>query len=223
MKTINRQLTNAVKCMGDSENSTATRPETAEKAELLKARFGSIEVFMNTFCPAVMVDVAEDPGRAYHGISPTLEVIRQAFGEDAVIDWLCTFVNDFIVYCGKGTLSSRQMIDVAQRISVKSHLRVTEFMLFFWKLGNAEFGNIYGSVNPLYIMDCFNKFIKQREKELDEYSATTTDEVSASSGCWPVLKPSEFYQIAKTGGCIDPEAAKIALQVLSDYDGECNG
>lgn len=216
MKSINRQLTNAVKNLGNCENNTPIRPELTEKAEALRAKFGDIGVFMDTFCPDKMVEVAENPGRAYHGIAPTLEVVRLAFGEDAVIDWLCAFVDDFIVYCGKGTMNNKQMHNVAQRISAKSQLRVTEFMLFFWKLGNAEFGNIYGSVNPLYIMDGFNKFIKQREKELDEYSVTTTDDAVTSSN-WPVIKPNEFYQIAVSGGCIDKEAEKIALQVFKHY------
>ena len=118
-------------------------------------------------------------------------------------------------------MSGTQIMGVAQRLSMKSHLKVTEFMLFFWRLGNADYGRVYGNIDPLYIMDSFNKFLKQREAERGEYAVTATDEVTTLSD-WPVIKPSEFYQIAKNGGCIDPEAAEIALQIF-DYGGDYNG
>ncbi len=164
-----------------------------------------------------MTAVAKDPGRAYNGTAPTLGEVRLAFGGDADIAWLCTLLDYFIEYCGKGCMSGAQIMGVAQRLSIKSHMKVTELMLFFWRLGNAEYGRVYGNIDPLYIMDGFNKFLKQREAERSEYAVTSTDEVEVSSD-WPVLKPCEFYRIAMAGRCIDPEAGRIALEELGPYD-----
>lgn len=180
-------------------------------------RYGSLMRFKETFCPQAMTAVAKDPGRAYYGTAPTLAEVRLAFGGDADITWLCTLLDYFIEYCGKGCMSGTQIMGVAQRLSMKSHMKVTELMLFFWRLGNAEYGRIYGNIDPLYIMDGFNKFLKQREAERGEYAVTTTDDVEVSSD-WPVLKPCEFYRIAMDGRCIDPEAGRIALEELGPYE-----
>lgn len=177
-------------------------------------QFGSLMRFKETFCPQAMIAVAKDPGRAYCGTAPTLEDVRFAFGGDADITWLCALLDYFIEYCGKGRMSSTQIMGVAQRLSMKSHLKVTEFMLFFWRLGNADYGRIYGTIDPLYIMDGFNKFLKQREAERSEYAVTTTDEVAAPS--LPTMSPKEFYFMARDGK-LAPDVAEIALKELGPY------
>ena len=162
-----------------------------------------------------MRDVAEDPGRAYHGTAPTLAEVRQVFGGDADAAWLCTLLDNFIVYCGKGSMTGLQLMGIAQRLSIKSHLKVTEFMLFFWRLSNAEYGRVYGTVDPLFIMDSFNKFLKQRERERSEYAITTTDDISPLDDL-PVMKPEVFYRMAMNGE-LAPEIAEIALKTLGPY------
>ena len=215
MKLMNQQLNNAVKNLAKDKNTPITT-ELMEKAEALKAKIGSIEFFKDKFCPAMMVDVARDPGRAYKGIAPTLEVVRLAYGGDADVAWLNTFLDDFNEYYGKGKMTIKQITGVAQRMSAKSHLRVTEFMLFFWRLGNAEYGKIYGVVDPLYIMDSFNKFLKQREIELGDYSVTTTDDVDSSNKL-PAMHPRVLWLKARNGE-LAPEVAEIVLQELGPYD-----
>lgn len=178
------------------------------------AQHGSLQAFKDTFCPAGMTTVAKDPGRAYNGTAPTLEVVMLAFGVDAVTAWLYTFIDYFVQYCGKGSLSSMQMMDVARRMSAKSFLKVTEFMLFFWRLGNADYGRIYGTIDPLFIMDSFNKFLNQRDKELGEYAVTITDDVAESNE--PKITPREYYFMARNGE-LDQDVAEIALKVLGPY------
>ena len=213
MKTINQQVNNAVRDLG-RENTPATSPGTTDKAQALMMRYGSLMRFKETFCPQAMTTVAKDPGRAYCGTAPTLEEVRLAFGGDADVTWLCTLLDYFIEYCGKGCMSGTQIMGVAQRLSMKSHLRVTEFMLFFWRLGNAEYGRIYGTIDPLYIMDGFNKFLKQREAERGEYAITTTDDVVISSD--PIISPGEFWCMARDGK-LAPDVAEATLMLLGPY------
>ena len=215
MTTINQQLNNAVQNLGNGENSQTERPGLTEKAQALMTRYGSLMRFKETFCPQAMTAVARNPGRAYCGTAPTLEEVRLAFGCDADVTWLCTLLDYFIEYCGKGCMSGTQIMGVAQRLSMKSHLKVTEFMLFFWRLGNAEYGRIYGTIDPLYIMDGFNKFLKQREAERGEYEVTTTDDVASSSE--PTISPRDFYFMARDGE-LAPDIAEITLKLLGPYD-----
>lgn len=129
-----------------------------------------------------MLAVAKDPGRAYTSTTaPALQVVKLAFGGDADISWLYMFLDYFVQYYGKGTLSPLQMADVARRLSAKSHLKVTEYMLFFWRLGNADYGRFFGDIDPMAITDSFNKFLKQRDDEVGRYTATRADDVAESS------------------------------------------
>ena len=187
-----------------------------EKAEALRARTGNFQSFMRTYSPAMMEDVAKDLGRAYNGIAPTLEAVRRAFGENADIGWLCMLLDDFIDFCGKGTLTSRQKEHIAQMMRKNSNLKVTEILLFFWRLCNANYGRVYGSIDPLFIMDGFNKFLKQREKEFGEYVVTTTDDEVVISD-WPVIGFEEFKRRFKAGErtrVLSPEDEKFALDNL---------
>lgn len=187
-----------------------------EKAAALMTTHGSLMNFKETYCPQAMITVAKDPGRAYCGTAPTLEEVRLAFGGDADVTWLCMLLDYFIEYLGKGRMSSNQIMGVAQRLSMKSHLRVTEFMLFFWRLGNAEYGRIYGNIDPLYIMDGFNKFLKQRETERSDYAVTTTNDVCEYDNL-PKMRPKEFWQMARDGE-LAPDVADRALEMLGPYD-----
>lgn len=201
------------------ENSSTMNPSVMEKAQALMKKHGSLMSFEDAYRPQVMSIIARDPGRAYNGIAPTLADVRLAFGGDADIAWMRTLLDHFIEYCGKGCLSGTQIMGVAQRLCAKSHLKVTEFMLFFWRLGNAEYGRIYGNISPLYIMEGFNKFLKQREAERCEYAVTTTDEV-ASSIDWPVMHPQEFKRRFEAGERLaphPPEDIEFALENLKNW------
>ena len=178
-------------------------------------RYGSLSRFKDTFCPQVMPTVAKDPGRAYYGTAPTLDEVRLAFGGDADITWLCMMLDHFVEYCGKGYLSGTQIMGVAQRLSSHQRLRVTEFMLFFWRLGNAEYGRVYGTIDPLFITDGFNKFLKQRENERGEYAVTTTDDISEYDNL-PKMRPKEFWQMAMDGK-LDHDVAEQTLKLLGPY------
>ena len=176
---VNNALQNLSSC---GQNSVQPRPGSLEKSEALKARFGSLQAFKTHYSPEAMAILGENPGLAYSNTVPTLEVVRLAFGENAVIAWLYMLIDAFVQYCNKGALNGQQMMDTARRMSVKSHLRVTEVMLFFWRLGNGEYGKIFGTISPMDITEPFYKdFLKQRDDEVGRYTATSTDDVAESS------------------------------------------
>lgn len=183
------------------------------KAEALIARIGDFESFKRKYCPANIQHVAKDAGRAYNGISPTLEVVGIAYGEDSVTSWLYAFLEDFVLFVNKGRLTSLQITDVARMMAEEKHFKVTEVMLFFRRLKGAEYGRIFGQLDPLFIMDAFKKFLSHRMKDRDEYVTTSTDCINDDpyKGL-PTITFREAYDIAIAGECIDPEAAPIIIE-----------
>ena len=172
---------------------------------------------------------------AYSSTVPTLEVVRLAFGEDAAIAWLYMLIDSFVQYCNKGALTGKQMMDTARRLSVKTHLKVTEFMLFFWRLGNGEYGKIFGNISPMDITEPFYKeFLKQRNDEVGRYPVTATDDV-AESGERHILKGEEIRAVQQNlldraiqennedeirwleNFVLPPDIAEITLKTLGTY------
>ena len=216
MKALNKQLSNAVANMANSGNSAPTRTEETEKAEALMKRFGSLQRFMDAFSPLMMRSVAEDPGRAYYGNAPALGTVRLAFGGDADVVWLKTFVDDFAGFYGTSRMNDENKTRVAMMMSVKSHLRVTEFMLFFWKLCNADYGKVFGSVDASYILTAFKSFLKERTNELSQYAVTSTEDVDVSIDSH-VIRPQELWRMAMKGE-LAPDVADGVLDMLGPYD-----
>ena len=196
MKTIAQQVNNALSNLNNcGQNSVQPRPGSLDKSEALKARFSSLQEFKSYYCPEATAVFGQNPGMAYSSTVPTLEVVRLAFGEDAVIAWLYMLIDSFVQYCNKGALTGKQMMDTARRMSVKTHLKVTEFMLFFWRLGNGEYGKIFGNISPMDITEPFYKaFLKQRDDEVGKYTVTVTDDVS-ESGERHILKGEEIIAL----------------------------
>lgn len=176
-------------------------------------RYGSLMQFKETFCSQAMMDVAKNPGRAYFGAAPTLEDVRRAFGGDADIAWLCTLLDYFIEYSGRGRLSNTQIVEIAKRLSMKPKLRVTEFMLFFWRLGNAEYGIIYRNIDPLFIMDGFKQFLKQRESERGDYAPPPVEEKRESG---QIINGETYYKMTLAGETA-PEAVEMTLKLMGPY------
>ena len=105
---------------------------------------------------------------------------------------------------------------VAMMMSVKSHLRVTEFMLFFWKLCNADYGKVFGSVDASYILTAFKSFLKERTNELSQYAVTSTEDVDVSIDSH-VIRPQELWRMAMKGE-LAPDVADGVLDMLGPYD-----
>ena len=171
---------------------------------------------MDAFSPLMMRSVAEDPGRAYYGNAPALGTVRLAFGGDADVVWLKTFVDDFAGFYGTSRMNDENKTRVAMMMSVKSHLRVTEFMLFFWKLCNADYGKVFGSVDASYILTAFKSFLKERTNELSQYAVTSTEDVDVSIDSH-VIRPQELWRMAMKGE-LAPDVADGVLDMLGPYD-----
>lgn len=139
-----------------------TQEETIRTNCLTK--FGDRTQFLLTFNPDRQVDFCKDTGRCYFGAAPTLGVLRTAYGENAPVAWLVPQLANLSEYCGcKDKLTAAQLEECAKVIaSAFCHLKVTEFMLFFFQFKAGRYGRFYGNIDPLVITTSLRNFCNER-------------------------------------------------------------
>ena len=101
---------------------------------------------------------------------PKLSTIANAYDTDAAINWLkiqFENLNDFVGVREKMQLY--QLNELATLFFAECYsLNISEVMFFFIKLKRGDFGEFYGSIDPLKIMSAKNEFISQRRLALQK-------------------------------------------------------
>ncbi len=152
---------------------------------------------MLVFNPDLQLACAKNEERAYFGTAPTLVVMNHAYTNTAAEQWLVPQLIDLCAYCGvKEKLNERQLKQLACTI-VTEHgdLKATEVMLFFYKFKAGRYGQFYGSVDPIIIMQALKKFIKERDRMIEQKES---EEYWREQDAWKSEKrysPQEFCKM----------------------------
>ena len=152
---------------------------------------------MLVFNPDLQLACAKNEERAYFGTAPTLVVMNHAYTDTAAEQWLVPQLIDLCAYCGvKEKLNERQLKQLACTI-VTEHgdLKATEVMLFFYKFKAGRYGQFYGSVDPIIIMQALKKFIKERDRMIEQKES---EEYWREQDAWKSQKrysPQEFCKM----------------------------
>lgn len=138
--------------------------------EALLTAHSDLKSFMLTFNPDLQLACARNEERAYFGTAPMLVVMNQAYHETAAEQWLIPQLIDLCAYCGvKEKLNERQLKQLACIIVTEyGELKATEVMLFFHKFKSGNYGQFFGSVDPLIIMQALKKFLKERDRMIKQ-------------------------------------------------------
>lgn len=123
----------------------------SEKAELLK-----------TFDPSLQVMCGGHPVNSIMCAIPTLARVRAEYGEQTALDWLRLELNDyqnFVSVKGENELSDDVIKVTATLILQEYHyLKLSEVMLFFYRLKAGCYGELYGRINPQNLMCRLREF-----------------------------------------------------------------
>lgn len=94
--------------------------------------------------------------------SPTLYVLRDAYGHDNTVAWLFVHLSAIALMIGvrKGDdIMSHQLTSLA-RVILHNYpqLRATDLMLFFSRFKAGYYGRFYGTFDPMVVSDALNQF-----------------------------------------------------------------
>jgi hypothetical protein len=83
--------------------------------------------------------------------------------------WLVGQLFDLSEYFGgKGKLTPMQLQETAKIMYASyPHLKLTEFMLFFFRFKQGAYGEFFGSIDPIKLMSALKTFLRERSDIID--------------------------------------------------------
>lgn len=136
----------------------------------MKTLYSNAYNLIETFNPNNQIKIAENKDRAYTGVSPTLVSIKNTFKGKTLDTLIIAQLEDLNDFCGvSNKMESAQIIQLCRMIQTKYYyLKIAELLLFFFNFKMGCYGELYGSVDPLKITIALNKFIQERNNDLDK-------------------------------------------------------
>lgn len=146
-------------------------PVLKKKKELMLARFGDRQKFLQAFNPDLQIAICKDVELCLFGDAPTLAELNVFYGEMTATIWLVPQLYDLSEFCGcKNKLEDKQLEQCASVIAAEySYLKVSEIMLFLHKFKSGRYGRFYGSVDPITITTSLRDFIRERNVDIERY------------------------------------------------------
>lgn len=138
----------------------------------LKQKFGDDpKMILSQFNPTLQVPYCRDVKRVHMGTAPSLALVRKAYGSNISESWLEIQINDLSEFAGvKEKLKPYQIAETARRLAeLYGYWKLTEFMLFFSRFKNCQYGKFWGAVDPMVIMEAAHEFQKERITSIQRY------------------------------------------------------
>lgn len=104
-------------------------------------RYGTCESFLLSNSPDRQLEICNNSNLCYFGDSPTLSVVRLAYGSNIPEAWIVPQLLDASLFCGlKQDIDKSQMRTLATIIANDYHwLKTDELLLFFFQFKSAHY------------------------------------------------------------------------------------
>ena len=111
-----------------------------------------------------------DIATAYSGTTPTIAALSQVHGSVISTAIIVSWITSLDSFVGKGTLNSSQIEELAVLILQSGYfVKLAEMAVFFQMLKSGKFGQLYGTLSPIWIMEQFQLFLSHRRQEIDKF------------------------------------------------------
>ena len=162
---------------------------------LVLREFGSRENFTKVCGPMAQLVVGRNPKLAILSEkSPTLVVMKKAYGDNFPVAWLMEQILELVVYSNsKGTLNDYQAEFLANTI-VNEHydLKASELLLFFYQFKVGKYGHFYGVIDPMRITIALDEFCDERDRVIEQHRKEGEKAQAAMEPKLPSVKPEEW-------------------------------
>lgn len=142
-------------------------PALRQKTTLALQKYGNREQFLARMTPDAQKYAAQHPAKAFFSESaPTMTVLRHAYGENMPAMWMLPQIFDLCEFTGVRKMDDRQAINLANVIAQEyGYLKVSELLLFFYRMKTGRYGVFFGAVDPMRIMEALKQFMSERSLE----------------------------------------------------------
>ncbi len=131
------------------------------------------EDFLVRYNPDLQATAAANPVKCVMADTPTLADLKQCYGRNTAEVWLGTQLQSLSEFSGvRLKLTPRQTDEMASVFTTRYfYLKVTEYLLFFFRFKCGDYGRFYGNVDPMLILAAFHTFLQERGNIIDKAEA----------------------------------------------------
>lgn len=168
-------MTNQVKTIGQVlqnknvlQQSQTELVSSSQKMEMIKA-YGTPKDFLELFNPDYQLKIYADTENCLFGNYPKLSQLK-SYGKNMSVAWILPQLTDLSEYCGcRDKLEGKPLETCAHIIAQRfGYLKISELMLFFFRMKAGDYGRFYGTIDPLIITTSLNRFIIDRNILIDK-------------------------------------------------------
>ena len=143
---------------------TSLNPCCLRKDEIIDKYGRTAKEFLLTVTPSQQSELYKDIPNCYFGEYPTLMELNKYYTAKTAQAWLIPQLLDLSEYCGVKEKFTTNQLNQCSDIIAKdyAYLKVSEIMLFFARFKRCYYGRLYGSVDPLVIIEALKKFCHER-------------------------------------------------------------
>jgi len=163
--------------------SKAISSDLSLRIERVRTDFGNYEQFLTRFNPSIQNAIAArcaDFADCFDMRYPKLSLIGHTYGNEAIIEWIKIQFFDLNNFTGvKEKLNEAQINQLSSLFYFDCYfLNIAEVALFFLKFKLGKFGEFFGVVDPLKIMNAKNQFLSDRKVALDRHKSKKNQEIA---------------------------------------------
>ena len=131
---------------------------------------------------------AQYPVKAFFNeTAPTVTVLRHTYGANMPAMWMLPQIFDLCEFTGVRKMDEHQAINLANVIANEyGYLKVSELLLFFYRMKTGRYGVFFGAVDPMRIMEALKQFMSEREERAKNASIINCEEYCKSHG-YPIM------------------------------------
>ncbi|MBQ0164642.1 MAG: hypothetical protein KBS75_05500 [Bacteroidales bacterium] len=139
------------------------------KIQILQSKDATIDDFLLSHNPSIQMELCHSPDKCYFGDSPTLSLLKLAYGSRAAELWLVPQLTSVSNYCGlKEKVSEEQLFELSQLIATYYHwLKTDELMLFFARFKATQYERFYSYFDPQVVLTSLKQFLVERSRAYD--------------------------------------------------------
>lgn len=119
------------------------------------------------------------------GTAPTLAEVRKDYGVCVVMDWLKIELNDYQNFVGVKEDNKMALDSVGELcqmiVNRYYYLKLSEFMLFLNKMKYGDYGEVYGTIDPVRILRSLRSFVDDRNTIIDRVEQRRREEENERS------------------------------------------
>lgn len=145
-------------------------PSVKNSIQEIQSQHTTLEEFLLQKNPSRQLPLNRSPDSCYFGNSPTLSMLKLAYGSTAAEIWLVPQLTSVSNYCGlKEKVTEEQLFELATIIATNYHwLKTDELMLFFARFKATEYERFFSYFDPQVILASLKQFLCERNRAFEK-------------------------------------------------------